>query len=696
MIALTPSLVCPKVTPAHTKMNRNDAPVPLELPIKRCTMDTQPPQKVLSKYDTSADEIQTPSFRRGLHATIDKMTQDARNHSRGSNESHKVPLTDLHKSPLQRTGGTEKSRGCKVSPSARHSQVNTAIKTIKETEIQDRKKQESKKIGGLLKPSDSGVSKEKLKMDSKSGPRQMVEQTETENTNNPAGKVKDVIVKDASPKQTEKIKPTLETAEEASLEQKELNMTLNIPDSFTPLQTHAPNNTNLSKLQMKDFQEIQKPVTKVISIAELLRSQIKVLEAQLANTVTTIPIHSELMQDPTTAFPGTHEDLKDDEGKCKVEMKKSVPDRKTGMNEEESQPRNIKETLMEVYHQLKTDQQTFQTQSATSPPIQTLEKPVSIPSTTVIDTGTSAENPKAQDSAKHFDEGVVAVCQEKASNIRTICQEPGNPLTVTPMRLGDQESNVTVLQHIKDEPIEDKDMVLMNKTPETELNSKTKTLSDQSKTDEKYTKNTSTLSVQTFPNRSGDNYLEHIQQDSPMVEECSRMDSFASPISKASPLLKKSFVSSIPSATAQELASGARRKILQQRVKPEEASGATLPVDNQDQKKEVSTESTKLPASPVGHFSSPVLSRRSPLLQPPSDQTFTTERSSPLTSRRKMPSETQTQSRQPSEESHTPKTEGKPANKDKNDPFKGGMALCWNSAFKCCLMTIALILKKII
>lgn len=679
-------------------MNRNDAPVTLELPIKRCTMDTQPPQKGLSKYDTSADEIQTPSFRRGRHATIDKMTQDTRNHSRGSNESHKVPLTDLHKSSLQSPGGTEKSSGCKVSPSARYSQVNTAIKTVKETEIQDRKKQEGKEIGRLLKPSDSGVSKEKLKKDIKSGPRQMVEQTETENTKNSAGKVKDVIVMDVSPKQTEKIKPTLETAVEASSELQ--NMTLNIPDSFTPVQTHAPNNTNLSKLQMKDFQEIQKPVTKVISIAELLRLQIKALDATLANSVTTIPTHSDLMQDPTTTSPGTCEDLKDDDEKCKPEMEKSMPDRKTGMNEEDSPPRNIKETLMEVYHQLKTDQQQFQTQSATSPPIQVLEKPVVIPSTSVIDTGTSAEKPRPHDSAKNIDKGVVADCQEKetsvlASTIRTVREEPGNPLTVTPMRLSAQESDVTALQHTKGESIEDKDMVLMKKTPETELNSKTKTLSDQSKTDEKYTKNMSTLSVQTFPNKSGENYLEHIQQDSPMVEEFSKMDSFASPTPKASPLLKKSFVSVIPSATAQELASGARRKILQQKAKPE-ASGATSPVDNQTKKKEVSAEGTKLPASPVGHFSSPILSRRSPLLQPPGDQTFPAERSSPLSSRRKMSPETQTQSQQPSEESHMPKTEGKPPNKDKNDPFKGGMALCWNSVFKCCLMTHCFNLKIII
>lgn len=672
-------------------MNRNDAPVSLELPIKERTMDEQPPQKTPSKRDTSTDEIQTPSVNRGLQATIDKMTQDTRDHSRGSNESHKVLLTDLHKSPLQSPDGGEKSRGCKVSPSAQHSQVDTAIKTVKETEIQNRKKVEGKEVGKLVQ-SDSGASNEKVEMETESSALHMVEHTETENTKDAADKDSDVIIVDASNKQTEKSEHTLKIAEETSSELH--NITLNTSDPVIPRQRKTPKNTNLSKLQIKDLQEIQKPVVKVISIAELLRLQIKALDSTLANSVTTIPAHADLVHDPTTTSTETCEDLKDDDGKCKPEVKKSMSDRKTGTNVEDSPPRNIKETLMEVYHQLKMDQEQIQTQGATSPPVQALEKPLLIPPISVVDTGNTTETARLHDSAKKYGKGVIDICQETgasvlASNLSgTVSQAPGAPLTVTAIKLSAQGSNVTVLKHTKDEPVQDKDMGFIQQlTPEIELNSKTKrgtseTLLDQSKMDEHNTKNNSFLNVQKFPTKSElvtdiqENNLELIQQDSPMVEEFSRTDSLANPTPKVSPLLKKrSCVSSIPSATAQELASGARRKILIQKAKPEEASEATSQVDNQTQNKEVSTESAKLSASPVGLSPSPSLSRRSPLLQPPGEQTSPAERCSPLLSRRKMPPETQAQSQQPTEEIRTPKTEGKLANKDKHDPFKGRMAL---------------------
>uniref|UniRef100_A0A4W6FPH5 non-specific serine/threonine protein kinase n=1 Tax=Lates calcarifer TaxID=8187 RepID=A0A4W6FPH5_LATCA len=103
--------------------------------------------------------------------------------------------------------------------------------------------------------------------------------------------------------------------------------------------------------------------------------------------------------------------------------------------------------------------------------------------------------------------------------------------------------------------------------------------------------------------------------------------------------------SPIPSATPQELASGARRKILIPKAKPEEATEATSPTDNQAQKKEVSSPSSRLSTSP----------RTSPV-----------ERHSPLLSRRKTALETQVPSQQAAEE----KTEGKTTEKDKHDPFK--------------------------
>ncbi|GLD58260.1 alpha-protein kinase 3 [Lates japonicus] len=94
-----------EVTQAHTKMNRNGAPVNLEPPPNQCTMDAQPPQRTPSESETTADDIQTLSLHCGLQAAIDNMTQDTWDHSRGSNESHTVLFTDLQKSALENPGG---------------------------------------------------------------------------------------------------------------------------------------------------------------------------------------------------------------------------------------------------------------------------------------------------------------------------------------------------------------------------------------------------------------------------------------------------------------------------------------------------------------------------------------------------------------------------------------------------------------
>ncbi|KAM3876930.1 alpha-protein kinase 3 [Diretmus argenteus] len=156
-----------------------------------------------------------------------------------------------------------------------------------------------------------------------------------------------------------------------------------------------------------------------------------------------------------------------------------------------------------------------------------------------------------------------------------------------------------------------------------------------------------------------------------MVEAFSKTDSLTPPNTEASPLLRKRNGSSaIPSATPQELASGARRKILIPKPKTEEGE-STSPDDNQPQKEEVSTQSSKLSPVPVpGTLSvSPGLSRRSPLLQP-SERTSPVERRSPLLSRKKVALETPTPSQEPTQLNNSPKTEGKPAEKDKHDPFK--------------------------
>ncbi|XP_040898933.1 alpha-protein kinase 3 isoform X2 [Toxotes jaculatrix] len=639
-----------EVTQAHTKMNRNDAPVNLELQPNQSTSDAQPPQKTPSERETVTDDIQTPSLLYGLQAAIDKMTQDTWDHSRGSNESHTVLFTDLQKSPLESPGGGEDIRECNVSPTALQSRVDTAIKTVEGTEIQVDEKVEGNEVGKLLVQADSVTPSEKtVEMETETATPHMVEQTKTENTRDALDK--DAHVVEAS---KEKNEPIAETAEESSSELQ--NIKRDEFETVMPHLTNNPENTNTLE-QIIGFNEIPKPVSKIISIAELMRSQIKALDLTLANSVPNIPVHTDV-QEPTTPATETRQEIRNDERKCKLEVKKSTPDRKTKTVIDDSPPTNIKTTLMEVYHQLhNTDQEQIQTQGTTSPPAQASQKPPVIETTGVhgsakkytegvMDTGQETEAPIL---VAWTDFPVVSLTEGKNVKHKFLPSTPQDELTNrpisvsnlsgtvsqgsgTPIKASSQESNVTILEHAQDEPIQAKDTESMQKlTPEIKLNGKTE------------------------------------KQDSSMVEEPSRSDSLTSPTLETSPLLRRrTCVSPIPSATPQELASGARRKILTPKAKPEEAAEITSPVDNQGQKKEVSVQSSKLSISPVTPSVSPNLSRRSPLFQLAGEQTSPVEKCSPLLSRRKVA----TPSQQPTEEIHTPKTEGKPTEKDKHNPFK--------------------------
>ncbi|XP_034380974.1 alpha-protein kinase 3-like [Cyclopterus lumpus] len=693
-----------EVTQAHTKRNRNDAPVSLGLPPNQ--MDAQTPRKAESERETTADDIQTPSLRCGLQAAIDKMTQGTWDHSKGSNESSRALFTDMQKSPLQSPGGGENSRGCNVSSSTQQSQINTPIKTVEGTEIQVDEKVEGKRVGTLSVESNSLAPNEKIvEMETESAALHMIGHMKTEKTKDAANKDTDVMIVDGSHKETEKNEHILDMEEKTNSASQALQSSMLEP--AISLLTKTSENTNMSELQIKEFQEI----TKVISVAEHLRSQIKALESTIVNSVTALPVHAVFVQDPTTTVTETCEELKEDNSKPTV--KKSMSDRKADASI--TPPRNIKESLIEAYNQQnKTDQEQIPSQGANSPPVQALQNPSVIPPISVIDTGTTAETAGLHGSDNTNHKGVMDICQETeastqfplkdcpvvslsgSENIKhnlppltsqdeltkilssgTVPREHGTPIAVT---------NITVLEHAKCQPVQGKHMGVTQKlTPESQLNFQTEmgitevnsTTADKYNMEEHNTNTRSVQSVQTFPAKNvlgtdtQGNNLHIIQEDSSIVEEFSRTDLLGKPTPGVSPLLKKQdCVSPIPSATPQELASGARRKILVPKAKPEEASEAPSPVDIQTQKKDVPTESSKLSISPVTLTTSPSMSKRSPLLQPPVEQTCPAEKRSPLLNRRKTASETQAPSQPPTEEIHTPKTEGKPAERDKHDPFK--------------------------
>ncbi|XP_077375958.1 alpha-protein kinase 3 [Festucalex cinctus] len=151
----------------------------------------------------------------------------------------------------------------------------------------------------------------------------------------------------------------------------------------------------------------------------------------------------------------------------------------------------------------------------------------------------------------------------------------------------------------------------------------------------------------------------HIQG---MIEDIQGSDFFPNPNTEASPLLQTGDCDSLPTpATPQELASGARRKILSSKDKPEETN--LLP-EHQPVKREVSPPDSMLNSSPVSIISSPDSSQHSPhLLQPSDDRSSLVEKRSP-TLERKKPAVTKASSQLPNEDSQSEKTE------DRWDPCK--------------------------
>lgn len=618
-------------------MSRNDAPVSLEVSLNHRSVEAQPPQKMPSKRDTPADGIKSPTINPGPQAPTDKMVKDTWDHSRGSNESRMVPFTDRQKSPLQNPGTGEKSRGCKVSPHTKHGQAETAIKTVKETEKPAITKEDTRKVGDSRRSQSKRIERE-----TESADRQ---QTKEKSVNSATYKEMEKIA-DASVKESEKSEITLKSAEKTGPRS---------PSPPDPAQTLE----ETSQRQAKDSQPHHATPLKVMSIAELLRSQIKALESMLANSAADV-----MTQAPPATE--THKNAKDDRGK-------RIPEAKTPNKKTEDIPlRNIKETLLEVYQQLQLDQVQQETHDAILAPAQASAEPPR------VDAGTTAESDNTQ----------TLLCQETTAALvadfpRPVGQETETPPPVKPV-ISAAGPNLPLIKQVEDETDQDKDVELLRKSSPvikdgipTKRDISEKRL-DQSERDQLHMKKMVVLNVQKVPAESGS--ITHLQafefnpQESVMVEDFPQTESSAALSPKTSPLLKRRSRASIPAATEQELASGARRKIPKEKTSPEQPSEAPSPLDNQVQVHLPSPESPKLFSSPASLPSSPSLQKRSQLLQPAAaagEQPPSLERHSPALSRRKTQPEGLTQSQNTSEETHIQQTEEKPATKKKQDPFKG-------------------------
>ena len=354
-------VLCPKVTQARTKKNRNDAPVSLGPPPGQGTLETQQPQKTPSKRQTTRNDVQTTSVQRGLQAPIGKMTQDISDHSRGSNESHRILSTDLQKPTFESLDGGANTRECNVSSLALQSQADTAVKTVEGTGILVNEKVEGNEVCKVLKQTESVAPTEKIvEMETEAAPPH-------DKSRDAVDKDADVEIVEASSKERNEPEVVQENCPEL------LTLKPNVSETVTPQIPNKPENTQEQSLS---FKEIPKPVSKVISIAELLRSQLKALDPTL--------VYSVPVQEPAAAAPMTYEGLRHDDRQCTVEVKKSTPDSKSETITDDTPPTSIKATLMAVYRQLnETIEEQIHTPSKTSPPLQAPQKQIE----GVVDTG---------------------------------------------------------------------------------------------------------------------------------------------------------------------------------------------------------------------------------------------------------------------------------------------------------------------
>ncbi|XP_061600856.1 alpha-protein kinase 3 [Cololabis saira] len=687
-----------EVTQAHTKTNRNDALVNLEPPPDRRAVGAQLRQRT--------DDIRASSLSAAFQGPTDERTQNTRAHSRDSNESRSVLFTNLQGSPLKSAGGGEDTPGYNVSPAGLQSPADTAIKSIEGTEIQVVEKVEGYDEGKCLIQADSvNPSKKVVEMETETTSLHLTQRTKTETVKKAGNKRSGLLTKETSHIETKKTESVSRVMEKTNSELQKLKV--DTAETAALLLTKTPENVNTVE-QIQGFKEIPKPVTKVISIAELLRSQLKSLESTLTNSVSIIPVHTNLAQDPITAALGVCQELKDN---TKQEEKTLKTDSETGWSTEDPPPSNIKVAHTGVYQELnKTKQEQIKTSDVTLAPVQVLPGHLVIPDVSLRETGkvtdtkglhgnvkkvvdislgveTSAVVP-LKDSSVVPNSGIQNVKHSppsppkdrftiglhSLSNLpENVIQESQSPLTVTHVGPRIRRENAAVLEHTQDEPVQGNSKEI---NPEINLISTTeKAVTDiNMKTEEQSKSPVSFQSVQKYPAESESNIgtqqknVHPSHQESSMVKEVLRSDSFATPTPESSPLLKKrNNISPIPSATPQELASGARRKILLPKASPEEAAETTSLTDAQTEKKEVLVQSSKLSTSSVTLSLSPGLSRRSALLQPHADTlTSPVERRSPLLNRRKAP-ETLTVAQPLTEKIHA---EEKPVEKDKHDQFK--------------------------
>ncbi|KAM6980562.1 alpha-protein kinase 3, partial [Aplochiton taeniatus] len=172
----------PLLAETQAQEKRNDAPVTLESQTTKCELDVKSRQQPSSDKKVVTDANKTPSLPNPEPLAHDKMMQNTQDHSRGSNESHTVPFTDLQKSPLKSLGDSESTSRYNVSPTVQQSQVETAIKSVEGTEIQVDKKVQGNGACELQEQGKNVASLRVVEMATRSEVQQTNTETAVDNT----------------------------------------------------------------------------------------------------------------------------------------------------------------------------------------------------------------------------------------------------------------------------------------------------------------------------------------------------------------------------------------------------------------------------------------------------------------------------------------------------------------------------------
>ncbi|XP_031687140.1 alpha-protein kinase 3 isoform X2 [Oncorhynchus kisutch] len=773
-----------EVTQNHRQTEREwkGTPVgqePVILTIRR-KLDGQSPSPRQSSPSSSDREVtandnkQSPTLHNPpSQSASDKMTQGTQDHSRGSNESHTLPFTEPLKSPLESPGVGEKTLGCSVSSVGQQGQVEIAIKTVGETEIQVDVKVQGNNLAELH--AQGGSYERRVDMETVYKVSKVQEGEIERLTKAPEKKSVESI---AVSVWDEKSIPVLKTAECQALSLNPCFQPI-IPDtSQTADTTTSVPNTNLSEQQPK----APTPVAKVMSIAEILRSQMEKsapTEVSPVSPISDAPISVALISVATISMPLIQSLNTDQQPKCPPstdiqDVRMQSPELRMDETEYRQEPEKDtckKETNMSVssisvsnveYRFNTSEPERVETPIVT-PMTEASPKAFVIPPISIVDMDGTLENSNPPVCIVMDIESVMDTEQEhlldhnadislaankdgqKESSLVTPEQKPLDTTvpppsissvtfpaekqqtlenTVKGMDSSHSLPPVSSSQHGRDQrcasPLSERS------TDSSSLPSATENQRFSTK-NTGFTNNIATTTLQPVSEKQRDSspdtdmilgWSEACKPDAPQpgpqtvrrfdtngspssetqgsvpvptipldsksssskevkVEEYSKPDSSTSvSVTESSTgLLKGSdSVSPMPSATPKELASGARRKILIPKPKGEDPGAVASQIDTQSpQREEVLRMSSRLcpeSSSPM----SPGLSRRSPLLQPPNGQrTPPTERRSPLLSRRKLAPtpETLKQSQEPAlETTGTTKTEEKPAEKDKHNPFK--------------------------